>query len=97
MQTQISVFLPFGKNTCLANTSLKHRKILGSGCANCKTTARLVEDIAKEKGVEIQLEKVEDIADIMAYGVISTPAIVIDNIVVHSGGIPDKTMIRNWF
>ena len=53
---------------------MKNIKVLGTGCANCKTTLKLIETAAKEKGVEIQLEKVEEIQDIMAYGIMSTPA-----------------------
>lgn len=76
---------------------MKNVKVLGTGCANCQATVRLVETIAQEKGADIQLEKVEDIADIMAYGVMSTPAVVIDDKVVHAGGIPDKKMVESWF
>ncbi len=75
---------------------MKTIKVLGSGCANCKTTATLIEAAAKEKGVTINLEKVEDIAQIMGYGVMSTPGVVIDETVVHAGGIPDKNKIDSW-
>ena len=47
---------------------MKNVKVLGMGCANCKTTLRLVEETAREKGVPIALEKVEDLRDIMSYG-----------------------------
>ena len=53
---------------------MKNIKVLGTGCANCKTTLKLIEEVAKEMGVELQLEKVEDIQAIMGYGVMSTPA-----------------------
>jgi small redox-active disulfide protein 2 len=76
---------------------MKNVKVLGTGCANCKATVKLVETVSQEKGADIQLEKVEDIADIMAYGVMSTPAIVIDGEVVHSGSVPDKKIIESWF
>jgi small redox-active disulfide protein 2 len=75
---------------------LKTIKVLGSGCANCNTTAALIEAAAKEKGITINLEKVEDMAQIMGYGVMSTPGVVIDEIVVHAGGIPDKNKINSW-
>lgn len=75
---------------------MKNIKVLGSGCANCKTTLKLIEEQAAEKGVEIQLEKVEDIAQIMAYGVMSTPGVVIDEQVVHAGGVPDRKTIDSW-
>ena len=75
---------------------MKTIKVLGSGCANCNTTATLIEMAAKEKGVEVNVEKVEDIAQIMAYGVMSTPGVVINEAVVHAGGIPDKNKINSW-
>lgn len=76
---------------------MKNVKILGTGCANCRNTVQLVESIAKELGVEISLEKVEDIQAIMAYGVMSTPAVVIDTKVVHAGGVPGREKIEQWF
>jgi small redox-active disulfide protein 2 len=75
---------------------MKTIKVLGSGCANCKTTLKLIEEQAKAKGVEIELEKVEDIAAIMGYGVISTPGVVIDGKVVHAGGVPSRDTINGW-
>lgn len=71
-------------------------KVLGTGCANCKTTLKLIEDAARAKGVAVQLEKVEDIAEIMKYGVMTTPGVVIDGKVVHAGGIPSKEKIDGW-
>ncbi|MEO1765754.1 thioredoxin family protein [Thiobacter aerophilum] len=71
-------------------------KVLGTGCANCKTTLKLIEDAARAKGVAVQLEKVEDIAEIMKYGVMSTPGVVIDGKVVHAGGVPAKDKIDAW-
>ncbi|RUM93936.1 MAG: thioredoxin family protein, partial [Thiothrix sp.] len=53
-------------------------KVLGPGCANCKATHRLIENVASENGIKITLEKIEDMGDIMAYGVMSTPGVVVD-------------------
>jgi small redox-active disulfide protein 2 len=75
---------------------MKVIKILGPGCANCKTTHQLVRDVAAAKGVEIQLEKVEDMAAILGYGIMSTPGVVIDGKVVHAGGIPDRKKVESW-
>lgn len=75
---------------------VKSIKVLGTGCANCKTTMKLIEEVAREKGVEIQLEKVEEIQDIMAYGVMSTPGVVVDGKVVHAGGVPGRDKIAGW-
>jgi len=71
-------------------------KVLGTGCANCKTTLKLIEEVAAEKGVAVQLEKVEDIQAIMGYGVMSTPGVVIDGKVVHAGGVPSRDKIAGW-
>jgi hypothetical protein len=49
-------------------------KVLGSGCANCLNTARLIEAVARAKAVAVHVEKVTDIAQIMSYGVMSTPS-----------------------
>lgn len=76
---------------------MKNIKVLGTGCANCKTTAQLITETAQAKGVAIVLEKVESLADILGYGVISTPGVVIDGVVVHAGGIPDRKKIESWF
>ena len=75
---------------------MKNIKVLGTGCANCKTTSQLIAETAQAKGVTIELEKVESLADILGYGVISTPGVVIDGVVVHAGGIPDRKKIESW-
>ncbi len=75
---------------------MKSIKVLGSGCKNCETTAKLISIAAKEAGIEIQLEKVTDITEIMTYGVMSTPGVVIDEKVVHAGGLPGPEQIRQW-
>ena len=76
---------------------MKEVKILGTGCANCKNTLSLVEQVAREKGVAIKLEKVEDLPAIMGYGVMSTPGVVIDDVVVHAGGVPTRSKVEAWF
>ena len=76
---------------------MKNVKILGTGCANCKNTFALVEQVAREKGVEIELAKVEDLPSIMSYGVMSTPGVVIDGVVVHAGGVPARSKVEGWF
>ncbi len=75
---------------------MKTIKVLGSGCKNCETTANLIRIAAEQAGVEIQLEKVTDIAEIMSFGVISTPGVVIDGKVVHAGGLPAPDQVRAW-
>lgn len=75
---------------------MKNIKVLGTGCANCKTTLKLIEEAAAAKGVAVQLEKVEDLQAIIGYGVMSTPGVVIDGKVVHAGGIPARDKIDGW-
>ena len=75
---------------------MKDIKVLGTGCSNCKTTVALIEQIAQAKGVEITLQKIEEIQDIMAYGVMSTPGVVLDGKVVHAGGVPSRDKIEQW-
>ena len=71
-------------------------KVLGAGCANCRNTIKLLEAVAHEKGVEIHVEKVEDIQDITSYGIMSTPGVVIEGRVVHAGGVPSRQKVEGW-
>lgn len=76
---------------------MKNIKVLGTGCANCSNTYKLIEEVARARGVDIELEKVEDLKQIMALGVMSTPGVVIDGRVVHSGGVPARAKVESWF
>ena len=71
-------------------------KVLGTGCVNCQNTIKLFEAVAREKGIDIQLEKVEEMQDIVGYGVMSTPGVVIDGHVVHAGGVPSRQKVEGW-
>lgn len=71
-------------------------KVLGTGCANCRSTIALIEQVAQAKGVSVTISKVEELRDIMSYGVMSTPGVVIDGTVVHAGGIPGRDKIEKW-
>ena len=71
-------------------------KVLGTGCANCRNTIALIDQMAKAKGVAVTLEKVEELRDIMGYGVMSTPGVVIDGKVVHAGGVPGRDKVEHW-
>jgi small redox-active disulfide protein 2 len=63
-------------------------KILGTGCVNCRNLESLTCDALADLGLDIEIEKVTDPADIAAWGVMSTPALVIDDDVVLAGRIP---------
>ncbi len=68
--------------------------VLGTGCPKCKTLTANAEQAAKDAGIECEIEKVQDIADIVAYGVMSTPALAIDGKVVSTGKLLSPKEIR---
>ncbi|MDD2420340.1 hypothetical protein SDC9_159957 [bioreactor metagenome] len=69
-------------------------KILGTGCAKCKTTQMIVEKVVAENGVDAQISKVEDIMDIMKYNVIATPAVVVNEVVKIKGRVPSESEVK---
>ena len=75
---------------------MKNIKVLGTGCANCQTTLKMIDEAAKALGVDIVLEKVEELPEIMRYGVMSTPGVVVDGKMVHAGGLPTRQAIESW-
>lgn len=75
---------------------MKLFKVLGSGCANCVNTAKLIENTANAAGVDVKVEKITDMETIMNYGVMSTPAVVLNEEVIHAGGIPSVEAIKSW-
>jgi len=75
---------------------MKNIKVLGTGCTKCKNTVAIIEKVAQEQGVNIQLEKIEDLAQIMAYAVMSTPAVVVEGVVVHKGSLPTAEEVKKW-
>jgi small redox-active disulfide protein 2 len=76
--------------------SLMDIKILGTGCAKCQQTEKLVREVLDETGVAAQVEKVADIKSITKYGVMLTPAVVVDGEVKIVGKIPKKEDIKSW-
>ncbi len=75
---------------------MKTVKVLGSGCKNCQVTAASIEKVAQENNIDIELIKVEDVEQIMAYGVMKTPAVVVDEAIVHKGSVPKEDEIKSW-
>lgn len=73
---------------------MKKIQILGTGCPKCKQLAANAEAAAKTLGVEAQIEKVEKIADIMKFGVMTTPAIVVDGVVKSAGKVLSSEDIK---
>lgn len=71
-------------------------KILGMGCANCRRVYANAKKAIEELGVDVKLEKVEDIDTIISFGVFMTPAVVIDGEVKSSGRIPSTEELKKW-
>ena len=69
-------------------------KVLGSGCAKCKTTYKMIEKIVKENQLDATLSKVEDIVELLNYGIMTTPAIVVDGEVKLKGHVPTESEIK---
>lgn len=71
-------------------------KILGSGCAKCNRLEQLTRDAVAELGVEATFEHVRDMEKIMAYPIMTTPALVVDEQVLVSGRMPSKDELLSW-
>lgn len=71
-------------------------KILGTGCAKCKQLEANAKQAVKEMGIEANVEKVEDIKAIMEYGVMKTPALVVDDQVKIMGRVPSPEDIKKY-
>jgi len=68
-------------------------KILGTGCAKCHQLEKTVKEVVKELGIEATVEEVKDVKKFIAYNVMMTPGLVIDEQVVSSGKVPSKTEV----
>ena len=71
-------------------------KVLGPGCANCKRMEQIARREVEKLGLTAEFEKVTDYGEIMAYGVMSTPGLVIDEQVVAYGRIPTNQEVTDW-
>lgn len=71
-------------------------KVLGPGCANCKRLVQIVHNLITEKGMQAEIIKVTDYAEIMGYNIISTPGLVINEKVVSAGRIPSPAEVTTW-
>jgi arsenite-transporting ATPase len=70
--------------------------VLGTGCAKCQSTVAMIERVAKEADVQVDITKIEDRAEILRRGVAATPAVIVDGVIVHSGGIPPHEKVAAW-
>jgi small redox-active disulfide protein 2 len=71
-------------------------KILGSGCTNCKNLEKLCREVVTENNLEADIEKVTDIKEIVSYGILSTPGLVVNGKVLSSGKLPTKSTLQHW-
>ncbi len=69
-------------------------KILGPGCPKCKTLDKLTREVIEHNGIDATVTKVEDIMEIMKYGVMSTPALVVDGQVLVRGRVPSSDELK---
>lgn len=75
---------------------MKTIKILGTGCDNCQRLYETVQAKAKELNIQAEIEKITDIQQIAALGVMSVPAVVVDGKLVHAGSMPEAEKIALW-
>lgn len=71
-------------------------KVLGSGCANCKRLEERVRKVVSEHGLAVELEKVTDYAQMMRWKIMATPGLVINDVLVAAGRIPNEDEIVGW-
>lgn len=69
-------------------------KVLGTGCPKCKALEQATQNAVAELGIDAKISKVEDIVDIMNYGVMRTPALVINEKVILSGRVPNASELK---
>lgn len=75
---------------------MKEIKVLGTGCKKCIKVAEIIVSVAQDLQVKVNVVKETNPEVIMSYGVMSTPAVIVDEVNVHSGSIPDREAIESW-
>lgn len=69
-------------------------KVLGPGCTKCKSTYNVIEKVLKENHIDAKLTKVDDIMEMMNYNIMTTPAVVIDEVVKMKGQVPTESEVK---
>ena len=69
-------------------------KVLGPGCTKCKSTYNVIEKVLKENHIDAILTKVDDIMEMMNYNIMTTPAVVIDEVVKMKGQVPTENEVK---
>lgn len=68
-------------------------KILGTGCPKCKAMTSIVQDVVTENNIDATIEKVKDVMEIMKFNVMTTPALVIDDVITIKGRVPSRAEV----
>lgn len=104
-----TLFAPKKKNCCCSSniivdddvkpsttpeTKVCEVLVLGPGCAKCKETYKVVERVISENNLDVRLSKIEDIAEMMKYNIMATPAVVVDGIVKIKGHVPSADEVK---
>lgn len=69
-------------------------KVLGPGCAKCKSTYNVIEKVIRENKLDVKLTKVDDIMEMVNYNIMTTPAVVVDEVVKMKGQVPTESEVR---
>ena len=69
-------------------------KVLGPGCAKCKSTYNVIEKVIRENNLDVKLTKVDDIMEMMNYNIMTTPAVVVDEVVKMKGQVPTESDVK---
>jgi small redox-active disulfide protein 2 len=71
-------------------------KVLGPGCINCVNLEKMCYDVVAENNIDATIEKITDYKDIMSYGVMSTPGLIVNDKILSSGKLPTKATLTHW-
>ena len=69
-------------------------KVLGQGCSKCKSTYNVIEKVIRENNLDVKLTKVDDIMEMMNYNIMTTPAVVVDEVVKMKGQVPTESDVK---
>lgn len=83
-----------GDKSSANNSGVTEIKILGLGCAKCKSTYQVIERVVSENKLDVKLTKIEDIAEIMSYNIMATPAVVVDGTIKIKGHVPSESEVK---
>ena len=69
-------------------------KVLGPGCSRCKTTYQVIEKVIRENNLDVKLTKVDDLMEMMKYNIMTTPAVVVDEVVKMKAQVPTESDVK---